>query len=107
VYRHQASQGHGNDRTLVIGNKNYSSWSLGRGSALKLGRVEFERPRIALDQPQTSPRSLRSPSGKVPCLIDGPLVVWDSLRDLRNSERAICRGHTVAEMPTRAPERVR
>lgn len=67
-------------RTLVIGNKNYSSWSLRAWLALKLARVEFEEVRIALDQPQTRSEILaRSPSGKVPCLIDGPLVVWDSL----------------------------
>jgi glutathione S-transferase len=67
-------------RTLVIGNKNYSSWSLRAWLALRLGRVDFEEVRIALDQPQTKSEILaRSPSGKVPCLIDGPLVVWDSL----------------------------
>ena len=67
-------------RTLVIGNKNYSSWSLRAWLALRLGRVDFEEVRIALDQPQTKSEILAcSPSGKVPCLIDGPLVVWDSL----------------------------
>ena len=67
-------------RTLVIGNKNYSSWSLRAWLALRLGRVDFEQVRIALDRPQTKLEILaRSPSGKVPCLIDGPLVVWDSL----------------------------
>ena len=67
-------------RVLVIGNKNYSSWSLRAWLALKLAGVEFEESRIALDQPQTKARILQhSPSGKVPCLVDGPLVVWDSL----------------------------
>ena len=42
--------------------------------------VAFDELRIALDRPQTKAEILRhSPSGKVPCLIDGPLVVWDSL----------------------------
>lgn len=67
-------------RILVIGNKNYSSWSLRPWLALTQAGVAFEEKRIALDQPQTKAEILRhSPSGKVPCLIDGPLVVWDSL----------------------------
>ena len=65
---------------LVIGNRNYSSWSLRAWLALRVSGVDFDEIRIALDQPQTKPEILaRSPSGKVPCLIDGPLVVWDSL----------------------------
>lgn len=67
-------------RLLIIGNKNYSSWSLRAWLALKVAGVEFEESRIALDQPQTKAQILRhSPSGKVPCLVDGSLVVWDSL----------------------------
>jgi len=67
-------------RVLVIGNKNYSSWSLRAWLALKAGGVEFEERRIALDRPQTKAQILaHTPSGKVPCLIDGTLVIWDSL----------------------------
>jgi glutathione S-transferase len=67
-------------RTLVIGNRNYSSWSLRAWLALKSAGVAFEELRIPLDQPQTKAEILRhSPSGRVPCLIDGPRVVWDSL----------------------------
>jgi glutathione S-transferase len=67
-------------RTLIIGNKNYSSWSLRAWLALKETGVEFDEQRIALDSPQTKAEILRhSPSGKVPCLVDGSLVVWDSL----------------------------
>jgi glutathione S-transferase len=67
-------------RALVIGNKNYSSWSLRAWLALKVTGVAFEESRIALDRPQTKTEILRhSPSGKVPCLVDGSLVVWDSL----------------------------
>jgi glutathione S-transferase len=65
---------------LVIGNKNYSSWSLRAWLALKVGNVAFDERRIGLDRPQTKAEILAySPSGKVPCLIDGALVVWDSL----------------------------
>lgn len=67
-------------RVLVIGNKNYSSWSLRAWLALKVGNVAFEERRIALDRPQTRAEILAySPSGKVPCLIEGALIVWDSL----------------------------
>jgi glutathione S-transferase len=67
-------------RALVIGNRNYSSWSLRAWLALKTGGVAFEDVRIVLDQPTTKAEILaRSPSGKVPCLIDDELVVWDSL----------------------------
>ncbi len=65
---------------LVIGNKNYSSWSLRPWLAMKMAGVAFEEVRIALDQPDTKARILRySPTGKVPCLVDGKLTVWDSL----------------------------
>ena len=70
--------------TLVIGNKNYSSWSLRPWLAMKMAGVEFDEIRIPLDQPQTRTDILKySPSGRVPCLIDrrpdGDLTVWDSL----------------------------
>ncbi len=66
--------------TLVIGNKNYSSWSLRPWLALRMAEVRFDEIRIALSQPDTKANILRhSPSGKVPCLIDGALTVWDSL----------------------------
>jgi glutathione S-transferase len=67
-------------RTLVIGNKNYSSWSLRPWLALRHAGIEFDEQIIALNRPSTKPEILRySPSGKVPCLIDGKLMVWDSL----------------------------
>lgn len=69
--------------TLVIGNKNYSSWSLRPWLALKMVGVEFAEARIALYAEGSKAEILRySPSGKVPCLVDherGDLVIWDSL----------------------------
>jgi glutathione S-transferase len=65
---------------LVIGNKNYSSWSLRPWLALKMAGIAFDEVRIALDRPDTKAKILRySPTGKVPCLVDGDLTVWDSL----------------------------
>lgn len=65
---------------LIIGNKNYSSWSLRGWLAVKACGHTFEEIVIALRQPDTKARILEwSPSGKVPCLIDNGLAVWDSL----------------------------
>lgn len=65
---------------LVIGNKNYSSWSLRAWLAARAAKMDFEEIRIGLDSADTRTRILAySPTGKVPCLIDGELTVWDSL----------------------------
>lgn len=67
-------------RTLVIGNRNYSSWSLRAWLALKHAGLAFDEHRILLGRPETRADILRyAPSAKVPCWIDGELVVWDSL----------------------------
>ena len=66
--------------TLVVGNKNYSSWSLRPWLAMKVLGVEFDELRIPLYQPESKAALLRySPAGKVPCLLDGSIRVWDSL----------------------------
>ena len=65
---------------LVIGNKNYSSWSLRPWLAMKALGIPFEEQRIALDQPGTKQAILQhSPAGRVPVLVDGGTTVWDSL----------------------------
>lgn len=65
---------------LVIGNKNYSSWSLRPWVAMKVLGIPFEEKRIPLDQAATKQDMLRyNPAGKVPCLVDGGTTVWDSL----------------------------
>jgi glutathione S-transferase len=65
---------------LVIGNKNYSSWSLRPWIALKVLGVPFDEKRIALRRAETKAEILRyAPSGRVPILRDGDTVVWDSL----------------------------
>src|SRR5215210_31484 len=65
---------------LVIGNKNYSSWSLRPWIALKTLGVDFEERRIPLYGPGSKAAILKhSPAGKVPILIDGAITVWDSL----------------------------
>jgi len=65
---------------LVIGNKNYSSWSLRPWIAMKVFGFPFDERRIPLDTPGTKAEILKvSPAGKVPVLIDGSTTVWDSL----------------------------
>src|SRR5258707_2826477 len=65
---------------LVIGNNNYSSWSLRPWIALKVLGVPFDEKRIALRRPETKAEILRySPAGRVPILRDGDTVVWGSL----------------------------
>ena len=65
---------------LVIGNKNYSSWSLRPWIALKVLGIAFDELRIPLYRPGSKERILGySPAGKVPVLRDGDTVVWDSL----------------------------
>lgn len=66
---------------LVIGNKNYSSWSMRPWVAMKAGGIDFEEIFIPLyTGPADKQRLLdASPAGKVPALIDGDVTVWDSL----------------------------
>jgi glutathione S-transferase len=65
---------------LVIGNKNYSSWSLRPWLAMKMMGLAFDEIRIPLYGSDSKARILEhSPAGKVPILKDGDTVVWDSL----------------------------
>ena len=66
--------------TLVIGNKNYSSWSLRPWLVLRHFGIPFEEILIPLRQPQSKEEILKhSPSGKVPVLKHKNLVVWETL----------------------------
>jgi len=67
-------------RTLVIGNRNYSSWSMRPWLFMKQNGIAFEEVRIPLYQAGSKKELLRySPSGKVPVLVEGETRVWDSL----------------------------
>jgi glutathione S-transferase len=66
--------------TLVIGDKNYSSWSLRPWLAMKQFGIPFIEERIRLRQPDSKAAILQhAPSGKVPALKSNGLVVCDSL----------------------------
>jgi glutathione S-transferase len=65
---------------LVIANKNYSSWSLRPWLVLRQADIPFVEEALSFNDPQLK-RKIRqvSPSGRLPALVDGDLVVWDSL----------------------------
>jgi glutathione S-transferase len=66
---------------LVIGNKNYSSWSMRPWLAMRATDIAFEEIFIPLYTGQSDKNRILafSRSGKVPILIDGETTVWDSL----------------------------
>lgn len=66
---------------LVIGNKNYSSWSMRPWLALRASNIAFEEIFIPLYTGDADKQRILgvTRSGKVPALIDGDLTVWDSL----------------------------
>jgi glutathione S-transferase len=68
------------DLTLVIGNKNYSSWSLRPWLLLKQAGIPFVERYLPIRSAawNTQIREL-SPSGKVPALLHGDVRIWDSL----------------------------
>ncbi len=68
------------DLTLVIGNKNYSSWSLRPWLALKATGQPFREKLIVLRRPETKAEILlHSAAGKLPVLKHDDLTVWESL----------------------------
>ena len=65
---------------IVIGSKLWSTWSLRAWLVLKRTGQPFTETLIALRRPETEAEiAPHSPSGKIPALKDGELVVWDSL----------------------------
>lgn len=66
--------------TLVIGNKNYSSWSLRPWLAMAARNVPFAEILIPLDMPNTRQQVLQySPTGLVPALKYGNLLLWETI----------------------------
>jgi glutathione S-transferase len=62
--------------SLFIGNKNYSSWSLRPWVLLKELGIPFQERQVVFGSDVFTDFS---PTGKVPCLVDGQTTVWDSL----------------------------
>jgi glutathione S-transferase len=66
--------------TLVIGNKNYSSWSLRAWLVLKYFEIPFTEILVSLYQQGSKETILKhSPSGKVPALIHKGRTIWESM----------------------------
>src|SRR5260370_42526557 len=65
---------------LIIGNKNYSSWSLRAWIAMKVAGIAFDEEVISLDAKDFKARVGKvSPVGQVPALADGNVQIWESL----------------------------
>ncbi len=68
---------------LIIGNKNYSSWSMRPWVLMKQLAIPFEERKLRFDFNEGSAFrqavARHSPAGKVPVLLDGDLAVWDTL----------------------------
>ena len=63
--------------TLVIGNKNYSSWSLRPWIAMTAAGIPFAEKLVPFETPEFARAA--GPAAKVPLLIDGDIRVWESL----------------------------
>ncbi len=65
---------------LVIGNKKYSSWSFRPWLLMKTAGIPFTETLILIRKPDSLRKILRfSPAGRVPVLVDGKSVLWESL----------------------------
>ena len=65
---------------LVIGNKNYSSWSMRPWMAMKIAGIVFDEKVISLDDAVFKSELYKlTPAGKVPVLIDGDRHIWESI----------------------------
>jgi glutathione S-transferase len=65
---------------LILGNKNYSSWSFRPWLAMKVAGIPFEEMVLPIYIPGAREKILEfSPAGKVPILVDGAVRVWESL----------------------------
>jgi glutathione S-transferase len=66
--------------TLVIGNKNVSSWSMRPWVVAVAFNIPFTEVRVLLDQPDTAANIARySHAGRVPVLLAGEMTIWDSV----------------------------
>jgi glutathione S-transferase len=71
-------------RKLYIGNKNYSSWSMRPWVLMKQAGIPFEEVKLRFDSFEAGSQFKKTigtlnPVAKVPVLVDGDLVVWDTL----------------------------
>lgn len=93
---------------LILGNKNYSSWSFRPWIGMKVAGVSFDEEVISLNAPDFKARvGSVSGTGKVPVLIDGDVRVWESLAILEYvAEKFPSARLWPEEQPARAHARV-
>ncbi len=92
---------------LVLGNRNYSSWSLRGWLLVRQAGIAADEVVIPLRTPETADLIRQhSPSGKVPVLVQGDVTVWDSLAIAEYcAELAPTAGIWPADMAARAMAR--
>jgi len=79
---------------LILGNKNYSSWSLRPWIAMKVAGIPFDEKLIPLYEPGSREQILTfSPAGRVPVLIDGDQHIWESLAILEYLAETVPTAH--------------
>ncbi len=78
--------------TLIIGNKNYSSWSLRPWLFLSKNNIDFREKILWLDEPEFKPSiDPIGSGGKVPVLLEADTTIWDSLAIIETTiERYAC-----------------
>jgi glutathione S-transferase len=88
---------------LVIGNKNYSSWSMRPWLALRANNIPFEEVFISLYMGATDKQRILdfSHAGKVPVLVDGGVTIWDSLAIIEYVAERFPEKHLWPEHPAR------
>ena len=64
---------------LIIGNKNYSSWSLRPWLAFKVGGIDFDETLVRLFESDWDHRKAALPSGTVPVLKHNDIVIWETM----------------------------
>jgi glutathione S-transferase len=92
---------------LIVGNKNYSSWSMRPWIAMKVAGIAFDETVIAFDAPDFKAKvGAVSGTGKVPVLVDGDVSVWESLAILEYlAEKFPGKGLWPADVAARAHAR--
>ena len=97
--------------TLVVGSRNYSSWSLRPWLLLRHLGLPFEERQFHLDTPEFEAEIAKiSPTRRVPVLVHGELVIWESLASssTSRSSRAGAAGPAIpacARSPAPRPRR--
>ena len=65
---------------IVIGNKNYSSWSIRGWLAIKLCGIEFDEIILLLDMPDTKEKLIQNSKAElVPVLKCADITIWETM----------------------------